>query len=99
MRGAREHSGMSHAVSPPASSGERIAVVGLAVIVVATVLLGALLPDRGGSPARTAAEDPSCLEWSDGCRVCQRLPEGPACSLPGIACEPTALHCLRRRDG
>ena len=93
---------MSTAAPPsPASrpSSGALAAWGTAILVVATVLLGALLPARHGAPARSVAEDPACLEWTDGCKVCQRLAEGPACSLPGIACQPAAPHCLRRRDG
>jgi hypothetical protein len=40
------------------------------------------------------ASNKTCAEWSDGCAVCQRRPDGSAaCSLPGIACEPTSLAC------
>jgi hypothetical protein len=84
---------------PPTSSGERFAAAGIVALVLATVLLGALLPNRAAPPPRSVADDPGCLEWTDGCRVCQRLAEGPACSLPGIACEPGAPRCLRHRDG
>lgn len=93
---------MSTASTPspaPRSSSGALAAWGTAILVIATVLLGALLPGAHEAPARPVAEDPACLEWSDGCTVCQRLAEGPACSLPGIACQPTAPHCLRRRDG
>jgi hypothetical protein len=83
---------------PPPSSGAP-AAWGIAALVAATVLLGVLLPDRRPAPARPAAEDAACLEWSDGCRVCQRLADGPACSLPGIACEPRETQCLHRSGG
>jgi hypothetical protein len=83
----------------PRSSSGALAAWGTAVLVVATVLIGALAPSHHAAPARSAAEDPACLEWTDGCRVCQRLADGPACSLPGIACEPAAPRCLRRREG
>ncbi|MCJ2138015.1 hypothetical protein MKK69_28865 [Methylobacterium sp. J-026] len=85
--------------SEPRSSSGVLAAWGTVALVVATVLLGALLPARHGAAPRPVAEDPACLEWSDGCRVCQRLAEGPACSLPGIACQPGVPHCLRRGDG
>ncbi|MDP4005157.1 hypothetical protein [Methylobacterium sp. NEAU K] len=81
------------------SSSDALAAWGIAILVVATVLLGVLLPPRHGPPVRSVAKDPACLEWSDGCSVCQRLADGPACSLPGIACQPGALRCLRRSDG
>lgn len=89
----------THASSEPRSSNGALAAWGIAAIVVATVVLGALLPARHPAPARSVAEDPTCLEWTDGCQVCQRHAEGPACSLPGIACQPAAPHCLRRADG
>lgn len=93
---------MSTASPPPPaprSSSGALAAWGIAALVVATVLIGALAPARRPAPARSVAEDPACLEWTDGCTVCQRLAEGPACSLPGIACQTQAPHCLRRRDG
>lgn len=93
---------MSTATAPspaPRSSSGALAAWGTALLVIATVLLGALLPARHAPPPRAVAEDPACLEWTDGCTVCQRRPEGPACSLPGIACQPAAPHCLRHRDG
>jgi hypothetical protein len=44
-----------------------------------------------------AAPDAACLEWSDGCRTCQRPAGGePACSNIGIACVPRASVCVRR---
>ncbi|MHB2209117.1 hypothetical protein [Methylobacterium sp. CM6257] len=93
---------MSTASSPspasPAPSGA-LAAWGTLVLVTATVLLGALLPARHEAPVGSVAEDPRCLEWSDGCSVCQRLADGPACSLPGIACQPGVPRCLRRSDG
>ena len=36
----------------------------------------------------------ACLEWTDGCRVCQRAAGGPvSCSNVGIACVPKAVNC------
>ena len=72
----------------------------IVALVAATVLLGALVP--GPAPHHAAAqpgEDAACLEWSDGCRVCQRNAEGAACSLPGIACTPSQDRCLRQSGG
>ncbi|SEH28409.1 hypothetical protein SAMN02799636_00601 [Methylobacterium sp. 275MFSha3.1] len=90
-------------VSPPSpaprSSSGALAAWGIAILVIATVLIGALAPARHASPAVSAADDPACLEWTDGCKVCRRLAEGPACSLPGIACQPGAPQCVTRRDG
>lgn len=77
------------------SSQGALAAWGTAILVSATVLAGALLPARPGHLIEVAA-DTACLEWTDGCRVCQRLAAGPACSLPGIACTPAPERCLRR---
>jgi hypothetical protein len=44
-----------------------------------------------------APPDAACLEWTDGCRTCQRPPAGEiACSNVGIACVPQAMRCTRR---
>ncbi|MFO1148195.1 MAG: hypothetical protein U1E62_07440 [Alsobacter sp.] len=41
--------------------------------------------------------DVTCLEWSNGCQVCRRQPDGGwACSTPGIACVPEAVTCRGR---
>ena len=93
---------MSTAKSPspaPRSSSGALAAWGIAALVAATVLIGALAPSGHPAPARSVAEDPTCLEWTDGCTVCQRRAEGPACSLPGIACQPETPHCLHRHAG
>ena len=62
-----------------------------------------LKPARPAQPAAPAnasplaAPNPTCLEWTDGCRVCQRSPNGEAsCSNVGIACVPKAEECTRR---
>ncbi|MGV7031393.1 hypothetical protein [Methylobacterium symbioticum] len=86
---------MAQDASPaPSTLSGALAAWGIVGLTVATVLLGALLP--GHRPAAVSpATDSACLEWSDGCQVCQRLAEGPACSLPGIACTPGEPRCLR----
>lgn len=73
-------------------------IVGL---VAATVLVGALIPapPARGVAAKVPSEDAACVEWSDGCRVCRRLPDGPGCSTPGIACVPAEPRCLRHAGG
>jgi hypothetical protein len=49
------------------------------------------------APAGTAALAPpsaTCREWSDGCRTCQRAPNGDvSCSNVGIACVPKEATC------
>jgi hypothetical protein len=50
-----------------------------------------------GNAGGFAAPDGTCLEWTDGCRTCQRPPAGEAaCSNVGIACVPQAMRCTRR---
>ena len=90
---------MSTDRTPSSASSGTLAAWGTVILVVATVLLGEILPGGHAAPVRSAADDPTCLEWSDGCRVCQRLAEGPACSLPGIACQSGEQQCLRQSGG
>jgi hypothetical protein len=48
-------------------------------------------------PSILAPPDTSCLEWTDGCRTCQKLaPDSMPCSNVGIACVPQPPRCLRR---
>jgi len=43
-----------------------------------------------------ATDNPSCLEWTDGCTICTKSETGtPACSTPGIACQPAGLQCKK----
>jgi hypothetical protein len=60
-------------------------------------------PERNPPPQTAPAGDPfappdaACLEWTDGCRTCQRPPSGEiACSNVGVACVPQPLRCTRR---
>ena len=59
-----------------------------------------LKPARPTPPASAnplAAPSAACLEWTDGCRVCQRAAGGEvSCSNVGIACVPKAVQCTRR---
>ncbi|MDR3408224.1 MAG: hypothetical protein P4L68_06985 [Methylovirgula sp.] len=42
------------------------------------------------------AAHPNCLEWTDGCRICLRSPDGRLdCSTPGIACQPQEIVCKK----
>lgn len=65
------------------------AIVAL-VIVAFAVAAGASAP----APEQTT-QDPACSEWTDGCIVCARTPQGLACSTPGIACVRQAPRCLK----
>jgi hypothetical protein len=59
-------------------------------------------PPAAATPAPSSAQplrapDNACLEWTDGCRVCQRAPSGEvSCSNVGIACVPKAEQCTRQ---
>ena len=86
---------------PQTARLDRRVTWGVIALVAATVLIGALAPRAGhhGAPANVPASDPaqdqSCAEWGDGCKVCSRIGEDIACSLPGIACTPGRMACLR----
>jgi hypothetical protein len=55
-------------------------------------------PKAGIAPAAQGNGLPaSCLEWTDGCRVCLRQKDGSAaCSNIGIACVPREARCTRQ---
>lgn len=88
--------------SPEKSSSRRDGPIALAIaaIVAATVAIGAMAPGAPHKPTPARAvfpdSDPTCAEWSDGCRACARTPDGPVCSTPGIACTAGQQECLRR---
>lgn len=66
-------------------------VIALLVVTFA-VFAGTLAP----APERASRSGPpACSEWTDGCIVCARRPEGLACSTPGIACTRGAQRCLK----
>ena len=47
--------------------------------------------------AKPTGPDATCLEWTDGCRICQRTAGGEvSCSNVGIACVPKTEECTRR---
>jgi hypothetical protein len=50
----------------------------------------------GVAPVGQDHGPPNCSEWTDGCVICVRRPEGLACSTPGIACTRGKLQCLKR---
>jgi hypothetical protein len=83
--------------------------IGLLVLVLAGPAVAADLPLKPARPvqpaaapaspaaAKPAGTDAACLEWTDGCRVCQRAANGEvSCSNVGIACVPKAEECTRR---
>ena len=68
--------------------------------IAADLLLKPVRPAQRAAPASAAplaAPNPTCIEWTDGCRVCQRAANGEtSCSNVGIACVPKAEECTRR---
>jgi len=57
----------------------------------------AAAPASSPPAAKSAGPDVTCLEWTDGCRVCQRAANNEvSCSNVGIACVPKAEACTRR---
>ncbi|MBB2962664.1 hypothetical protein [Methylobacterium sp. R2-1] len=85
---------------PQTARLDRRVTWGVVALVAATVLIGALAPRLSHHaaptpvPASDPAQDQSCAEWGDGCKVCRRIGEETACSLPGIACTPGPVTCL-----
>ena len=81
----------------------------LVVLALAGPAIAADLPLKPARPVQPAAAPASpaaarpeglgatCLEWTDGCRVCQRAANNEvSCSNVGIACVPKAEECTRR---
>jgi hypothetical protein len=66
-----------------------VALLMVMLAVIAGASAGLQPSTQGGPPG------PSCAEWTDGCVVCARTPEGLACSTPGIACMRNAPRCLK----
>ncbi|EIM27411.1 hypothetical protein [Microvirga lotononidis] len=66
------------------------ALMAVLLAVIAGAGIGPQPATEGGPPG-----GPACAEWTDGCVVCRRTPDGLACSTPGIACVPAAPRCLR----
>jgi hypothetical protein len=86
-----------------------VLLISLIVLALAEPTIAADLPLKPARPAPAtsaparasasplAAPSAACLEWTDGCLVCQRTPNGEAsCSNVGIACVPKAEECTRR---
>ncbi len=66
-------------------------VVAFIIVAFAAFAGASASSQASGQPAR----EPSCAEWTDGCIVCARTPQGLACSTPGIACTRSAPRCLK----
>jgi hypothetical protein len=77
------------------AQNDALAVILAIVIALAATTVAALAGIMGSQPAAQGAT-PTCAEWTDGCVVCSRTPQGLACSTPGIACQKGQARCLRR---
>jgi hypothetical protein len=70
----------------------------------AAALAADLPPEPKPAPAPTPATtilappDATCLEWTDGCRTCQKQTTETACSNVGIACTPQPPRCVRQPE-
>ena len=84
----------------PSDRDDILGLMLVLAIVFGTVALANILPTavahRTPSTPASFDKEPTCAEWTDGCIICQRTEQGPACSMPGIACVPRAQACLRR---
>jgi hypothetical protein len=79
------------------SQNDAIAVILAIVIALAATTVAALAGVMGHGPAtQQRTPNQTCAEWTDGCVVCSRTPQGLACSTPGIACQRGPDRCLRR---
>ena len=79
-------------------NGNEVIAVALALVValgcvVLAVVAVAVVPTPE-SALTDASPGPTCAEWTDGCVICLRTPQGPACSTPGIACVKGPMRCL-----
>ena len=80
--------------------GKYLIALGLLVFAGAVPVRAADIPNFPKARAAPAAPGSglpaSCLEWTDGCRVCARQKDGSeACSNVGIACIPQPARCTR----
>ena len=90
-------------------AGRRLlGLIGLVVLLQLAPAIAADLPAEPANPAPTTAPaapananpllppNAACLEWSDGCRTCQKPASGEAaCSNIGVACVPKENRCTR----
>jgi hypothetical protein len=65
----------------------------IALLVVTFAVFAGVVTPVAERAAHTG--QPACSEWTDGCVVCARRPEGLACSMPGIACVRKEPRCVK----
>jgi hypothetical protein len=83
------------------------------LVLAAALLVGASAQQQPQPPAPSSADvsaedvslhgygdkNPTCQEWTDGCRSCRRDASGdPVCPNIGPACQPKAISCARRTE-
>lgn len=84
--------------------GSRFCLRGM--VALAAIVAAALPAFAEDPPAPTPAQEriavqawgaahPECAEWTDLCTICARVPDGIACSTPGVACLPQPVLCRR----
>lgn len=52
--------------------------------------------ENSASMAEFVRDDPSCIDFTDGCSVCTVAEGNIVCSAPRIQCQVKALTCTRR---
>ncbi|MGV1954888.1 hypothetical protein ACQZ5G_03220 [Agrobacterium sp. 22-214-1] len=52
-------------------------------------------PDRSATMAEFVRDNPSCLDFTDGCSVCTVADGKIVCSAPRIQCQVKELTCTR----
>jgi hypothetical protein len=96
----------------PALSTPRLSrwMIGLiaTVLLIGTTASAQQASEQTESPASNQIEkhvhnygdvDNTCIRWTDQCHTCNRSTSGAAtCSNIGIACQPTGVECLERRQ-
>ena len=53
-------------------------------------------PDRSATMAEFVRDNPSCLDFTDGCSVCTVADGKIVCSAPRIQCQVKELTCTRQ---
>jgi hypothetical protein len=78
------------------------------VLLLSMIALAQPTPKEPKSPVSNESErhifnyvdqDSTCIRWTDKCRTCNRsISADIVCSNIGIACQPTEVECLERRQ-
>jgi len=64
-----------------------------------TIACASLAPAEPRPTETFGENNPACVNWTDGCIVCAKQPDGTAaCSTPGVACGQEAVRCVKKVD-